>query len=121
MAGIKDSLNLAMKINGTLGVAIVDFFNGLCLGHLGGDGSFDLELAAAGMTDVVKAQKNIRNRLKLQDRIEDMLITLDNQYHLIRVLKDNEDIFFYLILDRKTANLALARMELRKIEKDFKL
>jgi hypothetical protein len=57
--------------------------------------------------------------LKLNDAIEDILITLDRQYHIIRILKNPENgdgLFLYLVLDRARANLALARHHLARIE-----
>lgn len=118
MYGIKDGLDEAMKINGAIGTALVDFKSGMCLGTAGG-GGLDLELAAAGNTEVVRAKKNVRDKLGLTDRIEDILITLDNQYHLIRMFHNNINLFFYIVLDREKANLALARMELAKIDKNL--
>ncbi len=120
MADIQESLNAAMSIQGAVGVALVDFQSGMCLGTQGG-GPIDLELAAAGNTEVVRAKKNVRDKLGLKDLIEDILITLDSQYHLIRMLHNNINLFFYVVLDRKKANLALARMELGKIDSNLEL
>lgn len=111
-------MELAMKINGCLGVAIVDFESGLCLGVSGSPG-FDLELAAAGNAEVVRAKKSIRDKLGLTDKIEDILITLEGQYHLIRMIGTN--IFIYCALDREKSNLAMARRELVHIDKELEL
>lgn len=113
MSNIKECLKRALEIDGCLGVALVDFESGLCLGTAGNAG-FDLELAAAGNTEVVRAKKSIRDKLGLKDKIEDILITMDSQYHLIRMV--GTKMFIYCALDRSKSNLALSRKELKSID-----
>jgi hypothetical protein len=63
--------------------------------------------------------RTARQPLQLNDVIEDILITLGKQYHLIRLMTNADgaqNLFFYLALDRGKANLALARHQLRRIE-----
>jgi hypothetical protein len=103
-------------MNGGLGAALVDFESGMCLGTSGNPG-FDLELAAAGNAEVVRAKVSIRDKIGVRDAIEDILITLSGQYHLIRMV--GRSMFFYVVLDRQKANLALARKELEAIEKQL--
>ncbi len=114
MADVKTSMNNTLKIDGCLGAALVDYESGLCMGTAGNPG-LDLELAAAGNADVVKAKKKVRDKLGLKDRIEDILITLTSQYHLIRMV--GTQMFIYVVLDRSKSNLAMARKELEMIEK----
>jgi hypothetical protein len=123
LEGIHMNIDIALKeamgIDGALGAALVDWQSGLCLGTLGGDKFFDLNLAAAGNTDVVRAKMRTVESLNLDDTIEDILITLDKQYHLIRLLRNPRNgvgLFLYLVLDRNRANLALARHTLARIE-----
>ena len=59
--------------------------------------------------------------LRLQQSIEDILITLDKQYHVIRPLARQDGFFLYLVLDRSRANLAMARFRLAGLEKNLKL
>jgi hypothetical protein len=114
MSDIKTSLNAILKSDGALGAALVDFESGMCLGVVGTPG-FDLELAAAANTEVVRAKKSARDKIGIRDKIEDILITLTGQYHLIRMV--GTSMFFYVVLDRAKSNLALARKELATIEK----
>ena len=59
--------------------------------------------------------------LNLKDTIEDILITLHGQYHLIRPLSSNDALFIYLVLDKSRGNLAMARHQLSGIEKDMSI
>lgn len=109
------------EIAGFIGAALVDSDSGMALGMLGG-GPINLEVAAAGNTEVVRAKRRVAASLGITDAIEDILITLSKQYHLIRPLESNADLFLYVVLDRSRANLALARHELKSFEQtlDFK-
>lgn len=116
---IETALKEAMAIDGAVGVSLVDWDSGMSLGSLGGGKYLDLEVAAAGNTDVVRAKMRTLESLRISDTIEDILITLGSQYHLIRLLKNSRNehgLFLYLVLNRAKSNLALARMNLKRIE-----
>ena len=116
---IETALKEAMTIDGALGVALVDWDSGMSLGTLGGGKYLDLEVAAAGNTEVVRAKMRTLASLRMNDTIEDILITLGKQYHLIRPLSSNDALFIYLVLDKQRSNLAMARHQLTQIEKDL--
>ena len=112
---IDSSLKDLQKINGFIGGAIVDAESGMSLGTIGGNAKFDIEIAAAANKDVVAAKLAAASALGLSDSIDDILITLGTQYHLIRPLPNNPAIFIYLCVDRATSNLALARIAVNKV------
>jgi uncharacterized 2Fe-2S/4Fe-4S cluster protein (DUF4445 family) len=121
---IEAALKEAMNIDGALGASLVDWESGMALGTIGGGKYLDLDVAAAGNTEVIRAKMRTMESLRLDDSIEDILITLSKQYHLIRLLKNSRNeqgLFLYLVLDRQKANLALARHSLKRIEGDISL
>ncbi len=119
MADVKESLNAAMAIDGALGVALVDYTSGMCLGIAGGNPNLNMEVAAAGNTAVVRAKMKVMKDLGLKDGIEDILISLGRQYHILRPLKKAPNLFLYLATDRERSNLALARHKLNEIEENL--
>lgn len=121
MANIDHSLDMAANIKGAFAVALVDYDSGMTLGSRGGSPEFDLDVAAPGNSDVMRTKLDVMEKLGLRETIEDILITLDSQYHLIRPIAGLPDdkLFFYLVLNRAQANLAMARRDLRVIEQQF--
>ncbi len=109
------NISATSEIAGFIGSCLVDGESGLMLASEGG-GSIDMEAAAALNTQVVKAKLQAMQALGLEDRIEDILITMGKQLHMIRPLEKTPGVFLYVALDKKAANLGMARMQVRKIE-----
>jgi hypothetical protein len=116
---VDTALKEAMGIDGAIGAALVDYTSGMALGAISVSKDLDLTVAAAGNTEVVRAKMRTMEMLNMNDGIEDILITLGRQYHLIRPLlargSKAKGLFLYLALDKERANLALARHQLRSI------
>ncbi|MES2459624.1 MAG: hypothetical protein V4671_03515 [Armatimonadota bacterium] len=123
MANLNNSLASAMQLSGAIGVAIVDIESGMTLAQAGGGDHLNLDVAAAGNTEVMRAKMRTMSDLDLQDEIEDVLITLGKQYHIIRPVrtKGGAGLFLYVALDKSKANLAMARHKVAEIEKTLTL
>lgn len=113
-SNLNQSIQELMSIDGALAVALVDSNSGMALGTAGN--SINLDVAAAGNSEVIKSKNKVMQNLGLKDKIEDILISLGSQYHLIRPLSNHNHIFFYLVLDRAKSNLAMARFKLSDVE-----
>ena len=119
MADINSSLDELMTIDGAKCTSLVDSSSGMVLGETGS--GVDMELAAAGNSEVVKAKLKTMKSLGLKTEIEDILITLGDQYHIIRPMAKQKGLFLYLVLDKAKANLALARRKVQNVEAELKV
>lgn len=114
MTNLNESISELMSLDGAIAVALVDTNSGMALGTAGN--TINMDVAAAGNSEVVKSKMKVMSNLGLKDKIEDILITLGNQYHLIRPLVTHQNLFFYVVLDRTKSNLAMARFKLSDVE-----
>ena len=114
MSTIKQTLDELMTLDGAMCAAVVDSGSGMMLDSIGS--GVDLEVAAAGNTEVMRAKTKTMRALGLNDVIEDILITLGKQYHIIRPSSKLAGIFIYYVLDSSRANLALARRKITDVE-----
>jgi predicted regulator of Ras-like GTPase activity (Roadblock/LC7/MglB family) len=114
MASVAQSLANLVKVEGGIAAALVDSNSGMMLGGAGT--RMDVELAAAGNTEVLRAMVKTLKNLELDDVVEDILITLGTQYHILRPVQAKPGIFLCMVLDRSKANLALARRAAQEAE-----
>ena len=119
MANIKQTLDELMTLDGAMCAAVVDSASGMMLGSAGS--GVDLEVAAAGNTEVIRSKMKTMRSLGLNDVIEDILITLGKQYHIIRPMTERAGVFIYLVLDKAKASLALARIKTAEVESGLTL
>lgn len=110
-------IEIAMEIEGALGAAIVDYESGMTLGSK--SSQLDVEPAACANTEVVRAEIAAIRALRLEATLEDILISLKLQYHLIRPLAAAPSYFLYLVIDRTKCSLGMAHRQLSKIEKEL--
>lgn len=117
MASEKSLLDAIAKIeadvNGVIATAAVDLESGMTLAARSNRGDFDLTVASAYNSELVKQKLKIMRALNLKVQLEDMLLTLTDQFHLIKLLPGGTS-FLYLAVDRNSTNLAILRNAVNK-------
>lgn len=108
----QDELNtliadIAADINGFIGASVVDLESGMPLASSSVRPDFDLDVASAYNSEIVKNKMRTIEALGLDATLEDMLLTLDTQLHLLKMVTGT--MFIYLAADRQATNLALLR------------
>ncbi|TPW72289.1 hypothetical protein [Schumannella sp. 10F1B-5-1] len=119
VSNVQTSLESLLRIEGAMAAALVDSGSGMLLGGVGS--GLDLDVAAAGNTEVVRAKLRTAKALGLGDAIDDILITLTTQFHIIRPMAKTPEVFIYLVLDRERSNLAMARIKTKEVEAQLAL
>ena len=110
----KELLNQLLQTERAMCAALDDSTSGMVLESVGT--GVDMELAAAGNTEVVRSKMKTMKSLGLEGATEDILITLSHQYHIIRPVAKHNGLFIYYVLDRNRANLAMARRKVQDLE-----
>jgi len=100
-------------VNGVIATAAVDLESGMTLAAKSNRGDFDLTVASAYNSELVKQKLKIMRVLNLKVQLEDMLLTLTDQYHLIKLLPGGTS-FLYLAAERSATNLAILRNTVNK-------
>ncbi len=103
---------VANEIPGYIAAALVDIDSGMTLGMKSLRSDFDLTAASAYNSEMVKQKQKIMRALNLKTTLEDMIITLGDQIHLIKMVGGTS--FIYLAADRGTTNLAIVRSVVNK-------
>jgi len=118
---IQAALDDAMDIEGALGAALVDSTSGMSLGTGGGDAVLNLDLFSTAAAELVRADQRALAAGSSKDRIEDVVITLGTQYHVVRMLRSQPRLFLYVVLDRKGAIVGMARQRLAALARRISL
>jgi hypothetical protein len=117
MANEKQLLEMFGKIEndvtGIIATAVVDLESGMTLAAKTNRADFDLAVASAYNSELVKQKMKIMRALNLKSNLEDMLITLSDQFHLLKFLPGGTS-FVYLAADRSGTNLAILRNAVNK-------
>jgi len=103
---------VSAEMPGYMAASLVDLESGMTLGLKSVRPDFDLAAASAYNSEMVKQKLKIMKALNLKTTLEDMLITLGEQIHVIKMVAPTT--FIYLVVDRSVSNLAIVRNVLAK-------
>jgi len=116
MNDIDGALNDIMSLNGAIATSLIDWESGMTLGTAS-NGEFEIELASAGNTEVIKAKMATMQSIGLgTSAIKDIMITLDQQNHIIMMVPNHPELCLYGAFDN-SSNLALARNKMQSVAK----
>jgi hypothetical protein len=97
---------------GFIAASMVDLESGMTLAVKSVRSDFDLTAASAYNSELVKQKLKIMKTLGLNGTVEDMLITISDQIHLVKLIGGVT--FLYLAVDRKMSNIAIVRTTVNK-------
>ena len=100
-------------VAGVVASAVVDLDSGMTLAAKSNRSDFDLAVAGAYNSELVKQKMKIMKALNLKSTLEDMLLTLSDQFHLIKFLPGGTT-FLYIAVERSGTNLAILRTSVAK-------
>ncbi|MGV3621576.1 MAG: hypothetical protein ACO1OB_12200 [Archangium sp.] len=103
---------MANDIPGFIAASLVDLDSGMTLGLKSARPEFDLAAASAYNSEMVKQKLKIMKALNLKTNLEDMLLTLGDQIHVIKLVTPGT--FIYLAADRANSNIAIVRTAVNK-------
>jgi len=95
-------------MNGFIAASVVDLESGMTLTTRSARTDFDLAVASAYNSELVKQKLKIMKALGLKTTLEDILLTLGDQIHLIKIFPGGHT-FLYLAAERASTNLAIVR------------
>lgn len=104
---------LMSSLPGVLAVSVAEIESGMTLASKSNTTDLEPELAAAYNAEVIKQKLKAKKALGIEKKdIEDILITLTDQYHVIMIVPGNT--YFIYAATTKDSNLAIIRATLRK-------
>jgi hypothetical protein len=104
------------RLDGYAAALMIDGDSGVMLGLDGEPPGFDLHTAAAGYGELYRIERDTIANLGVRDRIEDVVITLSRQYHVLHAVVGQPSLLLCVVLDRDSASLGLVRYALAAAE-----
>jgi hypothetical protein len=102
-------------IDGFVFACLVDQATGMTFACAPEQSDIYAAAAAAGAADIANALAMMSARLATNETVDDVIVTFSEYLHLIRPVGQDatQRVLLLVILDRRRANLAMARREIR--------
>jgi hypothetical protein len=117
---LTETLQTLMSIDGALAACLVDSTTGRVLGKSTGS-KINLDIAAAGITEVLRAKLKTMKALGMANKIEDILMTCEAQIQILRPVQVKPTVFLYVVFDKAISNLAQSRLKTAEAETNLAL
>lgn len=95
------------EVPGFIAIALVDLDTGMTLSTKSTRADFDLTMAGAFNAEMVKQKQKTMKALNLKSTLDDILLTLTDQLHIIKFVTPQT--FVYMAADKAQTNLAVIR------------
>jgi hypothetical protein len=114
-------LDPVTSIDGFRLAGLIDASTGMVLACAQDGDDMSLPTAAAGAADIAGVLSHLTGALAVSDELEDVMVTFNNHFQLIRMLRPTptQTVILLVILDRARANLAMARLAIRNFCASF--
>lgn len=115
-AGLRSMLEELTEIEGLQASFVVESSSGEIIAHHG-DEPKGVVAAIRQHALVLQAQTKAAARQSPADAVEDIVISFEDHYHLLRPMTADASLFLLLLLARSRANLGLARVRLAEADR----
>ena len=110
---MEESLTALSENEGVIACAFAQVSQGKLIA---GKGKLEqIERSLTYALDIYESQGNILSALGSDPHTEDVMISFNRQYHLIRPIPSDRDVVVYLVLNKSRSNLARVRGALSNV------
>jgi len=119
---IQQSLQTLLDDCNALYAILADSTSGMILGHVQSPGNtrLDLELLAAGTTEIVRSDANTSRLLGIEPS-EEILFTQTYDFHVIHLAVNYPGLYIVAGMNKQRGNLALLRRKVSDIDQQLQL
>ena len=101
------------QLDGYSAAMMVDGESGLVVGGDHRVSNLALQTAATGYSELYRIERDLVDSLCVGDEIEDVVITLSSQYHVLHAVAGRPSLLLCVVLDRNSTSLGLARYAIK--------